>query len=198
MRPIQTDDANTNLTLEGALPLPAQKCLFRDHDGTETPGFETTWLPDEDERERVGAGAPILLRVWGDRHPPVQLVIPEIPAHRKAIDRDHATRAIGHLLAALQSRLADVGSKAESQYPPDALPEPVDFLALWESSLDLTAQKDELDEAIESTLQRAVDETSPADPDDANAETDASTRAAETDRDASHPDPDDANGGRDA
>ena len=177
MKPIKTDESNVNLTLPGAADLPATRCRFHDPgDGEESNGFETVWIADEDERERLASGAPVILRVWGNGHPPVSLVIPEIPAHRKAVDRDHASRALGALLAALKEKaetsLALLQPATEGQPKVtigDVLPAPVDFLALWESSLDLTAQRGEIDEAIEKTLKEALDlakgETEKADED---------------------------------
>lgn len=170
MNPHPTDRSNVRLTLPGgtnANDLPAERIrLYQaDHpagtDGAEeraTDGYESAWLPDEQEREAIGAGAPIMLIIWGRAHPPVQLHVPAVPEGRAAIDRDHAHRTLGRLYTLLEKRLGDVSSKAESQYPPDALPEPTELLTMWEQALADTAQApDVADRVIAELKARAAD-----------------------------------------
>lgn len=43
------------------------------------PAMETAWHPTPDEIARIVAGAPVVLRVLGDEHPPVSLDVGEVP-----------------------------------------------------------------------------------------------------------------------
>lgn len=47
--------------------------------GPMTPSMITAWEPTPDEIARINAGAPVLLRVLGDAHPPVMLSVGEAP-----------------------------------------------------------------------------------------------------------------------
>lgn len=87
MKPIKTKGTNTRLILphEEELPedqrkgdLPVERCVF-DTEGIEEqrPGFESTWMPDEGERKALANGAPVILRLWGEQHPPVNMHVGE-------------------------------------------------------------------------------------------------------------------------
>lgn len=132
MRPAPTPDTNTILYLT-------------DHDGTRIPDADlpahrhttpdgdthitSTWTPDPGERIALANGAPIHLHITGDVHPPVAITAgePDMTTARPLLDRDHATRAIGHLYAAL--------SETDRLQPP--MPGP-DFLDLWTTALAAT------------------------------------------------------------
>lgn len=43
------------------------------------PAMETAWHPTPDEIARIVAGAPVVLRVLGDQHPPVSVDVGEVP-----------------------------------------------------------------------------------------------------------------------
>lgn len=48
--------------------------------GPSTPAMETAWLPTPDEIARIASGAPIILRVLGEAHPPVMVEVGQPPA----------------------------------------------------------------------------------------------------------------------
>jgi len=48
--------------------------------GPNTPAMLTAWTPTPDELERLNAGAGVILRILGTRHPPVMLEVGEPPA----------------------------------------------------------------------------------------------------------------------
>jgi len=48
--------------------------------GPNTPAMLTAWTPTPDELERLNAGAAVILRILGTRHPPVMLDVCEPPA----------------------------------------------------------------------------------------------------------------------
>jgi len=47
--------------------------------GPETPAMETAWFPTPAELAAIAAGAPIILRILGTGHPPVQLYSGAVP-----------------------------------------------------------------------------------------------------------------------
>lgn len=47
--------------------------------GDATPAMETAWEPTPDELARLNAGAPIILRILGSAHPPVNVYVGEPP-----------------------------------------------------------------------------------------------------------------------
>jgi hypothetical protein len=87
------------LKAEGAEDLPAERCRFRDpRTGDESNGYETTWDPDPGEQKALVNGAPIILRVWGDGHPPISLGVGEpAPNPRALVDRRLWLLALGKL-----------------------------------------------------------------------------------------------------
>jgi hypothetical protein len=48
--------------------------------GPETPAMETAWFPTPKEIEAINAGAPIILTIIGEGHPPVMLSVGGVPA----------------------------------------------------------------------------------------------------------------------
>lgn len=48
--------------------------------GPATPCMVTAWEPTPDEIARINAGAPVLLTILGDVHPPVMLTVGEAPS----------------------------------------------------------------------------------------------------------------------
>lgn len=47
--------------------------------GDGTPAMQTAWLPTPKEIEAINAGAPIILTVIGNAHPPVRIETGDIP-----------------------------------------------------------------------------------------------------------------------
>lgn len=47
--------------------------------GPGTPAMETAWEPTPAEIAKIVAGAPLVLRIIGTMHPPVLLMVGEIP-----------------------------------------------------------------------------------------------------------------------
>lgn len=47
--------------------------------GAHTPAMETAWEPTPEELEALNAGAPVILRILGTQHPPVQVYVGEVP-----------------------------------------------------------------------------------------------------------------------
>jgi hypothetical protein len=47
--------------------------------GEGTPAMQTAWIPDQDDIERICAGAPIYLTVLGTSHPPVMIEVGNPP-----------------------------------------------------------------------------------------------------------------------
>jgi hypothetical protein len=88
VKPVETQGSNTRLILpeEEGLPddkrrgdLPIERCLFNDPETDEQkPGFESTWIPDDGERRAIVNGAPVVLRLWGNAHPPVKITVGDI------------------------------------------------------------------------------------------------------------------------
>lgn len=143
MRAIKTDQCDVTLTLPGGTAdndLPAERVRAYDPQLGEEPPDEpnaltTTWVMTEVERESVSAGAPVQLTVRGQTQPPLSLSIPIVPLERRAIHRDHATRAIG----ALYGLLREGGHLRDEAGVADDPIEPMDFLGLWQKALDATA-----------------------------------------------------------
>jgi hypothetical protein len=65
---------------QGYYGLPIRDIVINDTvTGPETPAMETAWFPSPDELAAMNAGAPIVLRVCGNGHPPVMLYTGEVP-----------------------------------------------------------------------------------------------------------------------
>lgn len=65
---------------QGYYGLPIRDIVVNDTvTGPETPAMETAWFPSPDELAAINAGAPIILRVCGNGHPPVMLYTGEVP-----------------------------------------------------------------------------------------------------------------------
>lgn len=61
---------------QGYLGLPLRDIVINSSiTGPETPAMETAWFPDPREIEAIAAGAPIILTIIGDGHPPVMLSV---------------------------------------------------------------------------------------------------------------------------
>ncbi|GAB4071683.1 hypothetical protein GCM10028812_46270 [Ancylobacter sonchi] len=61
---------------QGYLGLPIRdEMIVCTVNGPETPSMVTAWEPTPDELARLNAGAPVLLRVLGDGHPPVMISV---------------------------------------------------------------------------------------------------------------------------
>lgn len=163
MKPVKTPDSNVNLTLPGGTAdndLPAQRILLYDGDAGETvedarAGFESIWLPDENEARRLEAGAAVRLRIWGNGHPPVSLTVTDaVVPERELIDRGHVDRALGHLYGQLKVEIRDklarylMATEAFARVPEntldDVLPEPAAFADLWVTAVDATNDGREL------------------------------------------------------
>lgn len=52
------------------------QCRFTTHPGDDTPGFMSEWLPDEEERALIMAGAPIRTFICAIRGPDGRLSLP--------------------------------------------------------------------------------------------------------------------------
>lgn len=81
MKPVKTQDSNARLILpeEEHLPeeerrgdLPIEKMLFVGEDGVQRVGFESTWLLEDGERKALANGAPLVIKLWGQNHPPLK------------------------------------------------------------------------------------------------------------------------------
>lgn len=65
---------------QGYIGLPLRDVVINcSVDGPETPAMETAWFPTPDELVALAAGAPVILRVIGNGHPPVMLYTGEKP-----------------------------------------------------------------------------------------------------------------------
>lgn len=144
MKAIHVPETNTNLVLpghEGERDLPATKIRSYDPGIGETeadakPGIETVWAPDPDESIRLNCGAPIIVRIAGERHPPISVAVADIDEREHPqlwLAYDHSIRALGHLCGALRDHFIEEG----------ALPEPPEYLPLWEAAIKETAQAPE-------------------------------------------------------
>jgi hypothetical protein len=134
------DGAFVELTYPGAEPLYAERCKFRNPRPPfdETVGFETKWYPDLGEQRAVANGAPIILRVWGQGHPPVSVGAGQPGQLRVLVDQRIVDRALGNLYGLLRE-----SASAEDDEPLSlgdgvgltAEVEPDEFLALWTQAL---------------------------------------------------------------
>lgn len=108
MKPQRTPTTNLNLVLRDQngernpnSDLPAERCV--DQAGRQI--IETAWAPDEGELRALVNGAPILLRVWGTGHPPVNLEAGHpAPEGSGVLLGAHVNRALGFLFAELADR----------------------------------------------------------------------------------------------
>ena len=65
---------------QGYLGLPLRDVIINDTvTGPDTPAMETAWLPTPKEIAAIAAGAPIILRIIGNAHPPVMMEVGEVP-----------------------------------------------------------------------------------------------------------------------
>lgn len=65
---------------QGYIGLPVRDIVIDTKvDGPATPAMETAWLPDPEEIAKIAAGAPIILRVLGNIHPPVNMYVGDPP-----------------------------------------------------------------------------------------------------------------------
>lgn len=74
MKPVETAHTNRRFMLPGGteendLPL----CATEDEEGYSI--LVSTWLPTDEEREKIVQGYPIELVVWGMSHPPVSIAV---------------------------------------------------------------------------------------------------------------------------
>lgn len=149
MDPIRTPRSNTVLTLPGgtsANDLPASKGT----DGQDRPMFESVWQPDELERTHLANGAPVILHVWGERHPPVSVRAGVYAGEVKVLHTEHVTRALGYLHSALSERLsqylldAPLGPDA-GDGPAGAIPTAPEFMDLWTEAVVATFAEPDAD-----------------------------------------------------
>jgi hypothetical protein len=64
---------------QGYIGLPIRDTQLKDRtDGLLTPAMESAWLLGSDEIEALVAGAPLILRVLGNSHPPVHLRVDKL------------------------------------------------------------------------------------------------------------------------
>ncbi len=47
--------------------------------GDKTPAMVTAWLTTPKELEALNAGAPVHVRILGNRHPPIMVEVGEVP-----------------------------------------------------------------------------------------------------------------------
>jgi hypothetical protein len=64
---------------QGYLGLPLRDVTINCSVNGLSPAMETAWEPTPDELARLNAGAPVILRVLGQQHPPVSLDVGEVP-----------------------------------------------------------------------------------------------------------------------
>lgn len=136
MKPVQTDACNAVLTHPHADDMPVERCAFKDPnaplDTPAQPGFESTWLTSEREREAIAAGMPVTLRIWGSGHPPVSLSVLNVPHARGPLTRDHADAAAGALIR----QLDHAGMLKVDPSDIDA----AELSKLWQAAIDETAE----------------------------------------------------------
>lgn len=66
---------------QGYLGLPLRDVILETTvDGPATPAMQSAWFPTPDEIAAINSGAPVILTVLGQGHPPVMLGTGEIPA----------------------------------------------------------------------------------------------------------------------
>lgn len=65
---------------QGYLGLPVRDTAVIDSaSGNKTHAMETAWFPDPKELEALQNGAPVILRILGQGHPPVMIETGEVP-----------------------------------------------------------------------------------------------------------------------
>ena len=64
---------------QGFLGLPVRDELINEAVMGPTPAMVTSWEPTPDEISRIGAGAPIIVKILGTAHPPIIVEAGEIP-----------------------------------------------------------------------------------------------------------------------
>jgi hypothetical protein len=64
---------------QGYIGLPVRDVIVRCTVNGLVPAMETAWHPTPDEIARIVVGAPVVLRVLGDEHPPVSVDVGEVP-----------------------------------------------------------------------------------------------------------------------
>lgn len=112
MIPAKTPTSNVVLAgYGGVADLPAERVrLENPEQAGGDVGILSTWLVDEGEVRALANGAPIVLVVTGETHPPISLAVGEPPEETDAnplVNLDHARRAATWLLAELAERLLD-------------------------------------------------------------------------------------------
>lgn len=67
--------------VQGYAGLPVRDELINETvHGPETPCMTTAWHPTPKELEALNAGAPVHVRILGNRHPPIMVTVGEIPS----------------------------------------------------------------------------------------------------------------------
>lgn len=64
---------------QGYIGLPVRDVLVRCTVNGLVPAMETAWHPTPDEIAGNVAGAPVVLRLLGDEHPPVSVDVGQVP-----------------------------------------------------------------------------------------------------------------------
>lgn len=173
MRPTFTDATNVNFVLNDpetgkkivGTDLPAERFIADDVPGSDRGiVHETTWTPDQGERRAIANGAPVLLRVWGTAHPPVQILAGEPDAARLGelralMDERHVSRAIGALFGALAQRTNEHPDADEPEILLRSGIEDLDavitgdaFITMWMSALEATAEPHEQAKAADPQI----------------------------------------------
>ena len=82
MKIVETEGATRWLgASQGYLPLPLRDVVINDDvTGPETPAMESAWIPSPEDLRGMVAGAPLILRVLGTRHPPVMIEVADPPS----------------------------------------------------------------------------------------------------------------------
>lgn len=78
---IQRIDGTTRVLgkSQGYLGLPLRDVTVNCSVNGEVPAMETAWEPTPDELARLNAGASVILRIIGNAHPPVMLMVGPSP-----------------------------------------------------------------------------------------------------------------------
>lgn len=64
---------------QGYIGLPVKDIVLLDKtDGLKTPAMESAWLLGQDEVDALISGAPLILRVLGNSHPPVHMRVDKL------------------------------------------------------------------------------------------------------------------------
>lgn len=152
MRAIEHPQSNVKLTLPGgteANDLHAQRFMAYDPALDETPSdakpaFESHWAPDDDERARLSAGAPIVLQVHGEGHPPVAVGVAMIDTPPVIYEHAHVFRALGLLYAEIDNRIAQstaaLNAGAALNAETVGMPDPDSFIVAFEKALTETRE----------------------------------------------------------